>query len=279
MNRFAPLDTINQNGFNGFPLELEQMRGTAAGRSIGVSALFERQGMKIPTAQQAADDPNWGINQTSSVFDGSDQYANPAAASEVIQQWDIQRCVSVASSAITPDGVLFELLHWQVPAASVAIVERLPTILKEVTSLDGAGVPIFTHGSLNGSRPCVDSVPHANALIAPLQWRYFFTWTDRGSLQPVTTTGTLNYAGPVSINQLAGNNVIPPWNDLRYGHDANQGSIEQFIFPPGCLIRYWVLVTGPTDRFDVQIGARLVGFNQSCGRKGAALDSVLRRHV
>lgn len=256
------------------------MRGTLKGRSIGTAALFERQGQKVPTAQQAADDPNWGLNQRSQAFNESDQFSNPAAASEAIQQFDVQRCVAIDPSDITPDGVLFELVHWQIPASTVAIVERLPTILAEVTSLDAAGVEIFTHGNLNGLRPCVDSVPHSDALIASLRWKFYLTWTDRGSLQPVTTAGTLGYRGPVAPSQLAGNNVIPPWTDLRYGHNGIQSVVpSQWIFPPGCLIRYWVLVTGPTDRFKVRIGARLVGFNQSCGRKGAALQSVLRRHI
>lgn len=255
------------------------MRGTLAGRALGTSALFERQGMTVPTAQYAANDPGWGLNQRTDAFDESDQYSNPSAASEAVQQFDIQRCVTVDPSDITLDGVLFEVLHWQVPSSSVGIVERLPTIFKSVTSLDAAGVEIFTHGNLNGLRPCVDSVPHSDALIASLQWRYFLTWTDRGSLQPVTVAGTLGYRGPVGLGQLAGNNVLPPWNDLRYGHNANQGSYEQWIFPPGCLVRYWVQVFGPTDRFKVSLGARLVGFTQSCGRKGAALQSVLRRHI
>lgn len=279
MRPYSPLDTILQNGFNGYPLELEQMRGTLAGRSLGTSALFVRQGMRVPTAQEANDDPNWGLNQTSDTFDESDQFSNPSAASEAVQQFDIQRCVDIDPADITPNGVLFELLHWQIASSTVGVVERLPTVLKEVTSLDANGLEIFTHGNLNGLRPCVDSVPHADALIASLQWRYFLTWTDRGSAQPVTVAGTLGYRGPVPLSQLAGNNVLPPWGDLRYGHNANQGSVEQWIFPPGCLVRYWVLVIGPTDRFKVAIGARLAGFTQSCGRKGSALQSVLRRQT
>lgn len=275
----TPFDVINQNGFLGFPPELEHDRGTFRGRMQGTAALWERQGMKIPSANQAANDPNWGLSQRSEVFDESDQYSNPAAASEAIEQWDIQRCVTIAQSLITPSGVVFELLHWQVPEAYVAIVERPPTILAEVTSLDANEVPIFTHGNLNGERPCVNSVPHSGGIGDPLTWRYFLSYTDRGSLQPITTGGTLTFIGPTTLGGIAGNHVVPPWNDLRYGHNANQGSVEQFIFPPGCLIRYWVAVFGPTDKFFVKIGARLVGFNQSCGRKGAALESVLRRHV
>lgn len=274
-----PFDTIVQNGFLGYPPELEQMRDTFAGRMKGTAALYERQGMRVPTANDAANDPNWGLDARSRVFDESDQFSNPSAASEAIQQFDIQRCVQVDNADLTPTGVLYELLHWVVPEGYVAVVERLPTILAEVTSLAVGGVPVFTHGNLNGERPCVDQVTHVDPLVAPLTWQYAFTWSDRASLQPVTVASNLSFVGPASPNSLIGEHVVPPWNDLRFGHNANQGSIEQFVFPPGSLIRYWVTAFGPTGRFDVRIGARLVGFLQSCGRKGAALDSVLRRHV
>lgn len=261
-----------EHGFQAFDLE-QLMKGSLV--------QFERLGYyHVPSPEAALMDPNWGINSTSTILDQVDKLARPTAASEVIQKFDVQRCVDVAASAITPGGVAFELVHQLSPSGGMMVLEDLPTIFDEVTALDANGVEMFTYGGLNGIRPCLDQLVHPDVNVTvPLRWQFSLVWTDAPVFNPEVSAPDLAYQGPVSPDRVVGQHIIPPWSDARFGIEALQSNRQQFLITSSAIARLWVTLTGPTDRFRVRVGARFGGFNQLAGRKGAALDAALIRRV
>lgn len=268
----APQMVEHARTFQAFDLD-QFMKGTLV--------QYERLGFyRVPSARQALEDPNWGINATSTILDDVDKLARPTAASEAIQKFDVQRCVDVSASLITPGGVAFELIHQLSPSGGMMVLEDIPTIFDEVTALDGAGVEVFTYGGLNGIRPCLNQLVHPDITVTePLRWRFALVWTDAPTFSTGTSAPDLAYQGPVPPNSVFGQHIIPPWDDMRMGINALLSNRQQFLVTSSVVARYWVVLTGPVGRFRVRIGARLGGFNQLAGRKGAALDAALNRRV
>lgn len=246
----------------------------------GTLVQYKRLGLPIPTASEALNDPNWGINSTSTMLDDVDKLARPTAASEAIQKFDTMRCVDVAASDITPAGVAFELIHQLGPSGGMMTLEDIPTIFDDVTALDAQGVEIFTYGGLNGVRPCLDELIHPDISVTePLRWRFALVWTDAPTQNPEISAPDLSYQGPVSPDRVIGQHILAPWSDMRMGIEALLSNRQQLLVTSSAIARYWVVLTGPTDRFRVRIGARLGGFSQLAGRKGAALDAALTRRA
>lgn len=268
----APQNVEHARTYQCFDLE-QLMRGTLV--------QYERLGFyKMPTAREALEDPNWGINATSTVLDQVDKLARPTAASEAIQKFDVQRCVHVSPSVISSGGVAFELVHQMSVSGGMMVLEDVPTVFDEVTALDENGVAMFTYGGLNGVRPCLNELIHPDVNVTePLRWRFALVWTDGPEFGPESTAPDLAYQGPVSPARVFGQYIIPPWDDARMGIEALLSNRQQFLVTSSAIARYWVVLTGPVDRFRVKVGARLGGFNQLAGRKGAALDAALIRRV
>lgn len=277
MKQLSPLNTVDLDPYVGFPAEIETDRSSMAGWLAGTLVADIRGGLKIPTPAEAQ---RVGMGPDSTHYAKVDQYDNPWNVTEKVKQFNVQRCVTVDPAVIVPAGVAFELVHVRTPENGLAVVERLPTVFAEVTSLDENGVPIFTHGSVNGQRPCLDAIVHSDpAVTVPLTWMFFFQWVARGATQRETTNGTLTYRGPVPVGQIGGEQVLPPWSDQRYGHVDRWGTDEQYVFPRGALIRTWVALFGPTNRFDVRVGQCLSGYTQSGGQRGSAVSNVTTRRV
>lgn len=244
----------------------------------GTLIQYERLGFQLPTAKEAFG-PGWGINASSNDLDFRDQYAQPFAANEIIRKFDTQRCISIDPVNIVPPGVAYELVHWAIPTGAVGFIEQLPTIF-EVTALDANGIPIFTYGELNGENLCIDELVHPDpAVLIPLKWQFRLVYTDSPSSDSPARNAPLNYRSAISADLIGGQNIIPPYSDLRYGHRSDWGKSEQYAFPSSSVIRYWVVFYGPTERFRVRIGGRLSGFWQLAGRRSAALDSVITRRL
>jgi hypothetical protein len=273
----SPLNTTELDPGVGFPAEVETDRSSWQGFLAGTLVADMRSGLHIPSVEQAR---AWGMGPESKTDDKVDTLGNPWNVTERVKQFNVQRCVSVDPAQIVPAGVAFELVHHRTPENGLAVVERLPTVFGEVTSLDENGVPIFTHGNINGQRPCIDAIEHVDpAVTVPLTWRFFFQWVSRSAIQRETTNGTLNYQTGVPVGQIGGEQVLPPWSDMRYGHVDRWGTDEQYVFPRGALIRSWVALFGPTNRFDVRVGQNLSGYTQSGGHRGSAVENVIRRIV
>ena len=66
---------------------------------------------------------------------------------------------------------------------------------------------------------------------------------------------------------------------MRYGDRARWGDRQQFVIRSSTQVRYWVTFFGPVDRYRVRVGARLAGYYQLTGRRGAALEAVTDRIV
>lgn len=246
----------------------------------GTVVQYERLGFyKMPDAAVALQDPNWGINATSTMLDDVDKLARPTSASEAIQKFDVQRCVDVPASVITPGGVAFELIHQLSPSGGMMVLEDVPTIFDEVTALDENGVEVFSYGGLNGVRPCLNVLQHPDVSVGPLRWRFALVWTDAPTLTVGSSAPDLAYQGPVSPQSVFGHYIIPPWDDLRMGINAILSNRQQFLVTSSVIARYWIVLTGPVDRYRVRVGARLGGFNQLAGRKGAALEAAMVRRV
>jgi hypothetical protein len=261
------------------PLQFVDEKFDAEQMSIGTNIQWPRAGFPIPTAVEASR-PGWGLSPKSTDLDGLDQFNQPESASEIINEVDKQRCINVTSDQIIPAGQAFELVHWVVPVGSVGVIERLPHIFEEVTALDAGGVPIFTYGGLNGENPCLGGIAHPDPVVGfPLTWRFHITRTDMASLEDPSTASPLRYVGPVSPDSISGYNVLPPWRDLRYGTLSQFSTDTQYVLPASIVIRYWVVLFGPQNRFTVRIGGRLGGYWQLGGRKGAALSNATIRRI
>lgn len=219
-------------------------------------------------------DQPWGLGNDSTELDDYDQHQSPADASEVLRSWDVQRCVAIPAATIVPTGVLFELVRFdRVPSAAVAVLENLPHIIESAVALDDAGQPQFVYSNLNGEEPCRTSLVHPNPLVAPLTWRWHVTATEVS-----TTGGQLSpLAGPTVPAAIEGDDLVRPWADLRYGTAVRWGGDWQIVVRPRVVVRYWVEFFGPTNRYELRVGARLSGYTQLGGRRGAAIDAATTR--
>lgn len=245
----------------------------------GTLTQFEALGFKMPTAGEALV-KGWGIGPESGIFDYRNQFSQPYSSAESIRRIDVQRCVDVDASLITPAGVAFELVHWRAPAGSVVVLEQIPTMFDEVTALDDQGVEFYSFGSLNGERLCRNQLVHPDPLVTvPLTWTFHITFSDDPSRNVPSVNPEMAYRGPVPPAEVSGQSITPPWSDARYGSQNRWAENQQFLAPSSVVVRYWVVLKGPVDRFDVRVGARLGGFFQSGGRRGAALDAVQVRRV
>lgn len=232
------------------------------GTTYGRAALLARAGM-------------WGLNGASKQLDAYDQFYSPAEASEAVRPIVSQRCIDVAESDIVQAGAAFELTRIvHVPTASVGIIERVPTMLS-VDALDENQVPIFTFANTNGEDPCLDRLVHPDPTVDNLTW----TWRVVQNHVPAEGAPNLPLPGPVSPSAIAGDDLINPWSDMRYGDRSRWGDRQQFVVRSSTQVRYWVTFFGPVDRYRVRVGARLAGYYQLTGRRGAALESVTDRIV
>ncbi len=246
----------------------------------GTLVQFERMGFRMPTAAEASR-PGWGFSPESTALDDRNQYSSPISSSEIVREFDVQRCVEVQPGELLPTGVTYELAHWRLPSGAVMILEDIPTIFDDVTAYDELGVPYHSYGSINGERLCRNELVHPDPLVTqPLTWQFSLTWTDDPSRNAPSSLPDLTYRGPVLPAEILGQHITPPWRDLRYGNlNAAWSHNKQFIAPSSVVVRYWVTLTGPTNKFRVRVGARIGGFWQLGGRKGSALASVLTRRV
>ena len=245
----------------------------------GVFVQFERLGFKLPTADEARA-PGWGLGPESRELDDRNQFSQPWSSSESIRRIDVQRCIDVEPGDIITDGVAFELAHFRSPSGAVTVLEQIPTIWDDVTALDVLGVPYYTFGSLNGERVCRNRLVHPDPLVTEdLTWKFALTYTDDPSRGQGSDLSDLVYKGPIRPDEIRGHHITPPWTDARYGVANRWAEKQQFLAPSATVVRYWVVLSGPTLRFRVRVGARLGGFWQSGGRRGAALDAVQVRRV
>lgn len=218
----------------------------------------------------------WGFNGASQQLDTYDKYTAPADASEVVHMLDQQRCVVVPDGAIVPAGVAFELARIEhIPDTAVGVIERIPTVWPSAVALDAGGLPLFTYAALNGENPCRDELIHPTAGVGPLRWTFRVTLshvpTFDAPMQPLQ--------GPIPGRSVPGDDLLPPWQDLRYGTATPWGERQQLIVRTACAVRYWVVLSGPQNRYAVTIGARLGGYWQLTGRRSAALKAATTRTV
>lgn len=249
------------------------------GLRLGPLVQYERMGFPIPSADEARVEA-WGIGPKSTDLDFRNQFSQPYSSSEIVRRLDIQRCIAVDPNAIVTTGVAFELAHWRVPASAVLVLEQIPTIFDDVTALDDQGIPLFAYGSINGERLCRSELVHTDpAVIEPLTWEFHLTYTDDPDNTSLGLANEMAYLGPVLPQEILGNAISPPWTDLRYGSNNRWAEMQQFLAPSSVIVRYWIVLRGPQDRFRVRVGTRLGGFWQLGGRRGAALDAVQVRRV
>jgi len=215
----------------------------------------------------------WGLGQDSRDLDSRDLHESPADSAERVCWVDRQRCIDCDPAEIVPEGVAWELVTVEVPSSSVGVLEILHTILS-VEALDEDGVPVYTYAGLGGERPCLEELEHPDDDVDPLSWRW--------SLQVQHTPthggpgGAGAYQGPVLPQHVLGTPRIPAWDDLRYGH-ARPAQDLDLVIGARERVSVWVELYGPPDRYRVRAGARLAGYTQSAGRRGAALASSTRR--
>lgn len=219
--------------------------------------------------------PTWGIGNENAENEAYDRHTAPSDASEVIRSIDVQRCVTVDPATIATTGTAFELVRiTNVPAAAAAVIERVPTMWT-ATALDDAGNPALVYGRINGERPCLRELVHPDPAVAPLRWSYRITQTH----MPTHGAPVTPYLGPIPSLAVPGADIISPWPDMRYGHASTWGDRQQLVVRPETQVRFFVVLSGPADRYRVEVGARLAGYWQLGGRRGAALHGAITRIV
>lgn len=217
----------------------------------------------------------WGFSNESSQNDEYDRHTAPSDASEVIRSIDVQRCVTVDPATITVTGTAYELVRvTNVPAAAAAVIERVPTMWT-ASALDAVGVPVLDYSRINGQRPCLRELVHPDPAVLPLTWSYRITMTHMATHgAPVTP-----YLGPIPASAVPGEDILSPWPDMRYGHASPWGDRQQLVVRPQTQLRLFLILSGPPSRYAVEVGARLAGYWQLGGRKGAALLGSITRIV
>lgn len=216
--------------------------------------------------------PTWGVRPSDRSLDGFEQYTSPSSNSERIRWETRQRCVQVDPADIVPTGVSFELVRTMVPSGAVGIMEKLPTVWPEAVALDEAGDPLFVYSGLNGSNPCLNMLVHPDPTVAPLRFGYRLLVQNVGDV--MSDVGP--FSGPVP-RPFVGEDIVQPWEDMRYGIDGRWGDDQHVVVPGDVIVRYWITLFGPADRYAVTVGAQLTGYTQAGGRSSAALHSTRAR--
>lgn len=218
-------------------------------------------------------DQEWGVGQETAQLDAPEQFDSPASAAEVLHEYDVQRCIDINPGAIVATGVAFELLRETVPNGSVSVLQYYPTTL-EVDALDENGDAIFTYSQLNGEEPCRSRVVHPDPLVGLLTWQWRITTTHNAAqgTSPALVVGAAPGAVP-------GDDIVQPWTDLRNGNQQWWPDRRQHPVMSRTIIRYFVALFGPPDRYRVRVGGRLGGYWQIAGRRGAAVRSATERFV
>jgi len=228
--------------------------------------------------EQWARGPNqpWGFGDQSTLLDESEKHGNPMQASERVQWYDVQRCVSVNASDLVTTGTAYGLVQFVTPTAGIGVIERIAAAFESVEALDAEGLPVFT---FNTSHPCISSFRHPDPAVAtPLTWSFqLMRLLDPAIERNNTGSGALTYRGPINPVLIDGTQAVPPWADLRYDADRFADN-NQMLVPARTLTRLWVVLFGPPNRFRVTVSARLAGYNQLAGRRGAALEAAIRRY-
>jgi hypothetical protein len=218
-------------------------------------------------------DQVWGMGRATAQLDTFDQYEAPAAAGEALKPFDRQRCVNADPLAIAPTGITYELVRQDIPAAAVGIIESLPTVFI-VEALDGAGLPVFAYGGTNGVDPCLSRIVHPDANVDPLTWRWYVVTTHNSALDDATE----DYLGPIPPEQMPGDMLLEPWSDMRTGNRSNWPAQRQMPMHPRKTVRVFITLFGPTNRYQVRVAARVSGYWQIAGRRGAALRAATDRY-
>lgn len=252
---------------------------------VGLEVTYRRWGWPVgylpddivdrPTSQWAKGPAQpWGASAATNLTGDFEQYDNPQASPERVQWIDRQRCVDVDPAEVSSFGVTYEIVRVDVPLGSVGVIERLPTVFT-VDALDEGGVPMFSYGAINGERPCLSELVHPDpAVTEPLTWRW--------ELTEVATTSnaddnTIGYQGPVDPMQIQGDPLAERWSDLKWGTNARWADELQIVLAPHSQARLWVTFFGPPNRFRINVGARIGGYRQSGGRRGAAVRAATQR--
>jgi len=239
-------------------------------------------GNEIGTITDSQADPSvsgdysWGVSRFGGIpsTDDYEQFQNPLASGEIVRRFDRLHCVDVDEADIVPGGTAFELVRFDVDHNTIGVLQRIVTTWR-VTALDDVGTPLFVFDD-NGQEACVDELVHPTAGVGSL------TWTFRLTRTPKSWSGappTVAYRGPADPGAIAGTDTIEPWGDLRYGGAEYWGTEQYVLVEPGSTVTLWAVVSGATDRFRIdRFGARLAGYTQRCGRRGAALCSATNRY-
>lgn len=253
---------------------------------VGYLVTFRRWGLPVGTiplreASEAlwkwAKGPNqvWGMGRETTQLNEFEQYDAPAAAAEVIHEFDRQRSIPNLESSIVPTGAAFELTRFDLPTASVGVLEYFPTCIT-VEALDDVGAPIFSYSGLNGERPCLNRLVHPDpAVTVPLTWE----WRIKVTHNPGLTEDVEDLLFGIPPGAIPGDDIVEPWNDMRNGNQAQSPQRRQLPVLPRMIVRFFVVLSGPTSRFRVEVGGRLGGYWQVAGRRGAAVRAATQRFV
>lgn len=202
--------------------------------------------------------------------DNDNAYANPAAAPERIQWFDAFDRVRIEADEIDTLWRSWEVARFVVPTNAMASIDKHPTSIDSVVALNDVGNPIFAYGPQNGRLATVESLLHPTPGVGSLEWRWHLTAINQGysSDTPAALVGSL---------ASLGRDLVEPWRHQSNGADVVWAARQQILVGASSLVRLFIQLRGPTDRFTVQAGARLSGYVQQGGHLGAALLDATRR--
>jgi hypothetical protein len=210
------------------------------------------------------------------------RYTSPTTHPEALQTTDAQRCIETQTDPellLTNAFVAFELGRVAFMALGAGIIERIVTTLPVVDAISADGTVLFTLTNLDGQDPCLSELVHPTPGGPELRWRWrlLARGLPNGGPNPVVAP-----LGPVFASP-GGADLIPPWDDLRYGTATQWGDHQQVVVTGRVLVSLWLelrLVPAPTPLvggWAVRAGGRLQSYFSRAGRLGVALEHATKR--
>lgn len=209
------------------------------------------------------------MTAASPMQDSMHRHTIPADSPERVRWTDVFNRMS-ASSEIDSQWRAWEVARIQIPFDHLGVIEKYPTSIDQIIALDTQGNPIYNYGPQNGAHATRYSVLHPSQGVGSLEWMWRITVTSEGYNAPYLDRLVASLAS-------LGHDIVEPWQHQSNGSELQWAHEQQIVVPSASLVRMFVCFRGPTSRFAVVAGGRLVGFTQQGGHKSAAVVSANTR--
>lgn len=208
-------------------------------------------------------------NPLSFAIDGTVEWEpQPGFAADRVQWSERQR--SLVTIAPTTSRLGWMLAAKSTSPHQVGIIERIATLL-EIDALDEDGIPITTF-RLDGQAIFDGALQHP----IPAQGELNLSWLLRQ--EGVSYHRILGPIDAVPFDGIAGDDLIPQWNNDMFGWNARHWDQTQYVYPDGIRVRLWLVAQADeNDAWLIRATGRLGGYAQArSGRDSAGRSARVR---